>query len=215
MEIFILFGIFVLIIIIVDDFSKQKILKNFKSLAERLNLEFRYEKGSNWEYFRTYPMPELHGKLLNNFPAKIYIKIKGSGKQKIKFLTIEIKSSLAKRHYLILKRERFFNQLEKKLNINNDIQIRDEDFDKKILISSDNHLYAKALLVDPDTREFILNHLILIGNNSISINKDILSFEKQINLYYDFNVQKIEAIIKFCLELMQKFKENEDFYFKD
>jgi hypothetical protein len=214
MLIFLFSGVIAIVIVVSKHFRKI-IEKNFSILGDRLELRYEYSKPGILEMLFKYPSPELKGKLAEEYPIRIYVIVRGSGKSRVYYMAFDIETGISHNNSISLLHEGFIRKMGKFLGVQKDIQINDEDFDNHFIIKSDSSLYAKTLLSDPDLREKLLNDYRLLNNGEIKFNNGILHYEGIKTMYNSAEIDNMEALVYLSLQLIKRLKQVKNMDFDD
>jgi hypothetical protein len=206
--------IFLVVAIVASNFQ-EKIKENMAVLGQRLNLEYKFNKPSTFSAFLRYTHPELVGVISERYPIRIYIKVKGSGKNQVYYMAFDLDSRTNKPYRFTLMHEGFFRKIGKALGMQKDIEIRDDEFDSQFIIKSDNALFAKQLLVDPELRDVFLNQYNLLNNGEFKIENGKLFYEGIKSIYNSREIDNMEGLVKMALVLVKRLEEMESESFTD
>jgi hypothetical protein len=207
---FAFFAVFMVIIIVVDNFIKNNSANNFKALAERLKIDFHYEKPDIFtSLFRAF-RPEINGLYMEQYPLRIHIIVEGSGKSRHHYIAFELEVKSNKAHNLTLMHEGFLRKIGKAFGMQPDIDVRDEEFDQKFIVKSDDALFAKQILADPDLREIFLNKYYLLNNAQLSFSRGRIHYKGLGSLSSSSEVSKVEGLVNLAVALAKRLEETDN-----
>lgn len=200
------FGIFAVVMAISKQ-QKKKIHTQFELMAERLGLQLSIQDLDFFSSLFKEAYPELTGNLNERYPVRIFMFTRGSGKHRKTFIAFELTCNNPQKHNLTLMIEGFFRKIGKAIGMQEDIQIRDDEFDNQFIIKSNNHLFAKQILADPDLREeFLQNHRAFLSG-TLKLDKNVIHYEAQATLSTPQVASQLEQMLKLSLLLAHRLEE--------
>jgi hypothetical protein len=210
MEFFIPAVLFIVAMFFIVFFTTQQrknIRKYFSILGEELGLKLDMEDIGFFSSLFRDAHPELNGSLLERFPVRIYMFSRGSGKHRKNFIAFDLSCRNHQRQRLILMREGIFRKIGKAMGMQQDIEVRDPEFDSRFIIKTSNHLFAKQILADPDLREVFLQHQHAFQTAALKLDGDNIHFEIQATLSSRAVVNQIESMLELSVLMAQRLEE--------
>jgi hypothetical protein len=208
-----IFAVFIVVfgvILVINSFSKNTTANNFKTLADRLKIDFHYEKPDIFTSLFREVHPELSGLYMEQYPLRIHVIVEGSGKHRRRYIAFELETKSNKPHNLTLMHEGFFRKIGKAMGMQPDIDVRDEEFDQKFIVKSDNALFAKQVLADPDLRELFLNRYYLLNNAQLSFSGGSIRYKGSWSAFDGTVNSKIEGLVNLSVELARRLEETDN-----
>jgi hypothetical protein len=197
-------------IVLLAKFMQKKQLESYELLGKTIGLEYYPPLNNSFFSFLKH-FPQLKGKIGDNYPIKISSIARSAGKSSIHYITVDIELKKLNGQKLKLSQENFMLRIGQKIRRKKDIEIRDEEFDKKFILDSENTLFAKALFADTNIQEQILNNIKFKYLGYISIEERLLHFENPINLSKSIKFhEKIKTIIDIMLLIAERADELAD-----
>lgn len=213
MEGFSMFAIFIVVfgvILVINNFTKNNSANNFRALAERLKLDFHYEKPDIFTSLFREVHPELSRLYMEQYQLRVHVIVEGGGKNKRRYIAFQLDTKSNKSHNLTLMHEGFFRKIGKALGMQADIEVRDEEFDQKFIVKSDNALFAKQILADPDLRELFLNRYYLLNNAQLSFSGGSIRYKGSGSLFNSSEINKVEGLVNLAVALAKRLEETDN-----
>ncbi len=111
--------------------------------------------------------------------------------------------------------EGFFRKIGKKLGLQKDVDIHDEEFDRLYIIKTDSPGFARAIFSDNILKEKMIDNYRLMNNAQIGFNHNSIHFEAINNFYYKKEVDRLEELIRMALLLAKKLQQIDNKHFDD
>ncbi len=191
-------GFFALIVYLMK-WGIKKRNKSFEDLARGLNLEYVAPMQEKWwkESF-----PSLEGMLLDRH-VTLGMFSRGSGKNRYYVYYLSMACGVGRQKFSI-SREGFFNKIGKFFG-GEDIQLNDEEFDKKFLIKGSEEIFVKRLLDNNIKRILVENRPKMKGRVELRPNE--VYYEEIFNQNY----KTLHASSKAMMYVMQKIAERAEY----
>ena len=110
-----------------------------------------------------------------------------------------------------MSRETFTHKIGKKIGLQKDIELRDPEFDNQFIVKSDQHLFVKELLADPDLREQFIANKAAFENGVIKLEGNALYFDNHLSMDNPDIFKNTKIMIKLAVliaERLDEMKEN-------
>jgi hypothetical protein len=193
--------------------ARKKVDNNLKELAQRLGLNYIVPEKNFWKTLANLNHPKLDGNI-SGIPIKVHIETRGSGKSKLQYIVFDVDLNTNHQNNIKIFHEGFFRRIGKKLGLQKDVDIHDEDFDRLFIIKSDSPGFARAIFSDNILKEKMIDNYRLMNNAQIGFHHNSIHFEAINSFYYKKEVDKLEELIRMSLLLAQKLMQidNKQFY---
>jgi hypothetical protein len=194
--------------------ASKRIENNFKELGQRLGLNFIVPEKNFWKNLANLNHPKLDGNI-SGIPIKVHIETRGSGKSKVQYIVFDVDLNTNHQNSIKIFHEGFFRKIGKKLGLQKDVNINDEDFDRLFIIKSDSPGFARAIFSDNILKEKMIDNYRLMNNAQIGFHHNSIHFEAINSFYYKKEVDKLEELIRMSLLLAQKLMQIDNKHFDD
>jgi hypothetical protein len=194
--------------------AKKRVESNFKELGKRLGLKYVEPERNFMKSLASFSNPELYGNI-SGFPIKVHVNIKSSGKSNAQYILFDLELKTNHQNSLKIFHEGFFRKIAKKLGLQKDVDINDEEFDRRYIIKTDSPGFARAIFSDNILKEKMINNHRLMDNAELGFRQNCIHFEELNTFYYKKEVDKLEELIKMSLLLAQKLKQTDNKHFDD
>jgi len=164
-------------VVVIHSFTKNNTVNNFRALAERLKIDFHYEKPDIISELFREVHPELSGLYMERYQLRVYVIVEGGGNSAKRYVAFEFDALSNKPHNLTLMQEGVFRKMGKALGMQADVEVRDEEFDQKFIVKTDDASFAKQVLGDPDLRELFLKDYHLFTNGQLSFSGGTIRYK--------------------------------------
>ena len=158
--------------------------------------------------------PELYGNI-SGFPIKVHVNIKSSGKSTAQYILFDLELKTNHQNSIKIFHEGFFRKIAKKLGLQKDVDINDEEFDRRYIIKTDSPGFARAIFSDNILKKKMINNHRLMDNAELGFRQNSIHFEELNTFYHKKEVDKLEELIKMSLLLAQKLKQIDNKHFDD
>ena len=194
--------------------ARKKVENNLKELAQRLGLNFIEPEKNFWKTLANLNHPKLDGNI-SGIPIKVHIETRGSGKSKVQYIVFDLELNSNHQNSIKIFHEGFFRKIGKKLGLQKDVDINDEDFDRLFIIKSDSPGFARAIFSDNILKEKMIDNFRLMKNAELGFKNNYIHFEAINTFYYKKEVDKLEELIRTSLLLAQKIMQIDNKHFDD
>jgi len=194
--------------------ARKKVENNIKELAQRLGLNYIVPEKNFWKTLANLNHPKLDGNI-SGIPIKVNIETRGSGKSKVQYIVFDLELNSNHQNSIKIFHEGFFRKIGKKLGLQKDVDINDEDFDRLFIIKSDSPGFARAIFSDNILKEKMIDNYRLMKNAELGFKNNCIHFEAINTFYYKKEVDKLEELIKTSLLLAQKIMQIDNKHFDD
>jgi hypothetical protein len=194
--------------------ANKRVESNFKELGQRLGLNFIVPEKNFWKNLANLNHPKLDGNI-SGIPIKVQIETRGSGKSKVQYIVFDVDLNTNHQNNIKIFHEGFFRRIGKKLGLQKDVDIHDEEFDRLYIVKTDSPGFARAIFSDNILKEKMIDNYRLMNNAQIGFHHNSIHFEAINSFYYKKEVDKLEELIRTSLLLAQKLKQIDNKHFDD
>ena len=194
--------------------ASKRVEDNFKELGRRLGLNYIVPEKNFWKSIANLNHPKLDGNISGN-PIKVHIETRGSGKSKVQYIVFDVDLNTNHQNNIKIFHEGFFRKIGKKLGLQKDVDIHDEEFDRLFIVKTDSPGFARAIFSDNILKEKMIDNYRLMNNAQIGFHQNSIHFEAINSFYYKKEVDKLEELIRTSLLLAQKLKQIDNKHFDD
>jgi hypothetical protein len=194
--------------------ASKRIENNFKELGQRLELNFIVPEKNFWKNLANLNHPKLDGNI-SGIPIKVRIEIRGSEKSKVPYIVFDVDLNTNHQNNIKIFHEGFFRRIGKKLGLQKDVDIHDEEFDLLYIVKTDSPGFARAIFSDNILKEKMIDNYRLMNNAQIGFHHNSIHFEAINSFYYKKEIDKLEELIRTSLLLAQKLKQIDNKHFDD
>ena len=194
--------------------ARKRVDDNFKELGQRLSLNFHAADPNYWKRISNLSNPSLSG-IISGYPITVTVSIRGSGKSKVQYIVFDMDLPTNHQNHLKIFHELFFQKIGKKLGLQKDVDINDEEFDRLYIVKTDSAGFARSILSDKILKEKLIDNYRLMNYAAISFEHDRIHFEAINTFYYKKEVAKLEELIRMSLLFAKKLQQIDNKHFDD
>jgi hypothetical protein len=200
-------GVVFTIIYFIIQKQLDSINRNFLVLAERFNLDLQLPEQSFWGRMFMTKYPELHGLFEEQYNLKVYMFVRGSGKSKKIYTAFSLLCKNPRQQSLKIHREGILQKVGKAIGMQGDIELRDEEFDKRYIVKSEDSLFVKELFADPAFREFFIKYDYAFAEANLRLERDSIEFQRRGILNSEFERKRLVVAIRLAVKIAERLEE--------
>ena len=194
--------------------ANKRVESNLKELGQRLGLNFIVPEKNFWKTLANLNHPKLDGNI-SGIPIKVRIEIRGSGKSKVQYIVFDVDLNTNHQNNIKIFHEGFFRRIGKKLGLQKDVDIHDEEFDRLYIVKTDSPGFARAIFSDNILKEKMIDNYRLMSNAQIGFHHNSIHFEAINSFYYKKEVDRLVELIRMSLLLAKKLQQIDNKHIDD
>jgi len=187
----------------------RSIERHFQVLAEKLDLQVQLANQSTFGRIFSMKYPSVEGQIDERFSIRVYMYSRGGGKSKKTYTAFQLSCSNPRQESMTLHREGIFQKIGKAIGMQKDIELRDDDFDKRYILKSSNALFVKELFADPDFREFFIKYDFAFVDGQLKLNHSGIEFERMRILNTEHERKCTIVAIRLAVKIAERLEEME------
>jgi hypothetical protein len=194
--------------------ANKRVESNLKELGQRLGLNFIVPEKNFWKTLANLNHPKLDGNI-SGIPIKVRIEIRGSGKSKVQYIVFDVDLNTNHQNNIKIFHEGFFRRIGKKLGLQKDVDINDDEFDRLYILKTESPGFAKAIFSDNILKGKFIDNSRLMTNAEIGFQNNIIHFEALNSFYYKKEVDRLVELIRMSLLLAKKLQQIDNKHIDD
>lgn len=194
--------------------AKKRVESNFKELGKRLGLKYVEPEKNYWKSLAKLNYTALNG-TISGFPIKVNINTKSSGKSHAQYVVFELDLQTNHQNDIKIFHEGFFRNIGKKLGLQKDADINDDEFDSMYIVKTNSPGFARAIFSDSILKGKFIDNSKLMTNAEIGFQNNSIHFEALNSFYYKKEVDKLEELIRMSLLFAKKLQQIDNKHIDD